>query len=159
MQRKSAGTQVKHVGAGHVRRHKVGSTLHPLKTQGTNTGQGLHGKRFCQAGHAFDNRMTAANQHEEQLVDKLALADHGFGEFLTNLRGKLREILHGYFFSFRIAGRIVSLAACRSSFCTRSKASLRGSFSKWLALAACCSQSAMLDSFQPSRSSAAWPSS
>ena len=59
---------------------RSGRALHALKAETADPRQRFHGQRFCQSGNAFDHRMAAANQHEEQLIGNFALANQDLGQ-------------------------------------------------------------------------------
>ena len=88
MQRKLTGGHIEHVRAHHVRRHQIGGALHALKSEAADARERFHRQRFCQAGHAFHQRVAAADEHEKHLVDHFPLADDDFRIFAANVRGQ-----------------------------------------------------------------------
>jgi hypothetical protein len=76
------------IGSRDVSGHEIGGALHALKIQSTDTRQRFDRKSFGQTGNAFNDRMAAANEHEQELIDDGLLADDDFGKLRTDLRGK-----------------------------------------------------------------------
>ena len=73
--------------AKDVRRHHVRGPLHAAKVEPEEARQRLHGQRLGDAGHAFDQRMSAAQQRDQRLIDQFPLAS----EHAAQLRAALAE--------------------------------------------------------------------
>ena len=63
------------LGADDVRRHQVGRELHPLEAQMQRVAEGAHHERLGEPRHAFEQAMAAGEQTDEQVLDRLLLAD------------------------------------------------------------------------------------
>ena len=88
MERKRTRGHVEDVRSHDVGRHQVGGALHALKAETANSRERFYGERFCEAGHAFHQRVAAADENEQHLVDDVALADDDFRIFVANVRGE-----------------------------------------------------------------------
>ena len=58
-----------------VGRHEVGGELDPGERPADHVGERRHGQRLRQAGHAFDQAVTAGQEAYERALDHAVLAD------------------------------------------------------------------------------------
>jgi hypothetical protein len=65
-----------------------------LKAQAADSRHRFHRERFCNSGHSLDERVSAANQHREELVGNLTLSDNYFRKFAANVICQAREVFH-----------------------------------------------------------------
>ena len=65
---------VEDVGADDVGGHQVRVALHPAEADVQHAGHALDGQRFGHAGHAFDQRVSSAENGCQRLGDELLLA-------------------------------------------------------------------------------------
>ena len=85
VQRECTVRHVEYVRAHHVGRHQISGALHTLEAEPANSRHRFHGECLCDSWNAFDQRMAAANEHDEKLVGDLTLADDHFGKFAANV--------------------------------------------------------------------------
>ena len=80
--------------AQNVRGHHVRRSLHPAKHQRKKSRQRLHRKRLRHARHAFHQRMAAAQQRQQRLLDQLLLPRNHAPNLLTPLLKQLQRRLN-----------------------------------------------------------------
>ena len=96
MQHEVAGRHAQHAGAGDVGGHQVGRRLDAMELEAEQLAERAHRQRLGQAGHAFDERVPAADDGQQQLPDRLVLSDDGLGELAPRVRGDFGQgVRHG----------------------------------------------------------------
>ncbi len=66
---------VEHVAAGDVARHQIGRELDALEGGAEHVREGAHEQRLAEAGHAFDEHVTAGEDGDERVQDEIVLAE------------------------------------------------------------------------------------
>ena len=94
MEAEGAVAQVEDVGAGNVGGHEIGGALHALEAEDAESGERFHGQSFGQAGHALNDGVTAADEHEHELIDEFLLSDDNFCKSGADLGGERGKMLH-----------------------------------------------------------------
>src|SRR5277367_585701 len=151
MQRKRTRRHIKNIRPHHVSRHQVRRALHTLKPQPANPRQSFHRKRLREPWHAFNQRVPAANQHQQKLLDNLVLPHNDLRHLRSNMLGKTRNVFHVQDFSLAIFFFKPSCSSYFSSSCTNPSASAAGTFCARLATKARAKVVFNPVSFQPSR--------
>ena len=100
VQRERARRHVEDVGADDVGRHQVGRALHALELQAHDARERADGQRLGEARHAFEQRVPAADERQQQQVDHLGLPDDDLGELAPRLARDLFECAHLCFCPF-----------------------------------------------------------
>ncbi len=100
VQREGARSQVEDVGADDVGGHEIGGALHALELQAHDPGERADGQRLGQTRNAFEQRMPAADERQQQQVDHLGLPHDDLGELATGLARDLFECAHLCFCPF-----------------------------------------------------------
>jgi hypothetical protein len=95
VQRERAGRHVEDVRSRNVGWHEVGGALHALESEAADARQRLDRKRFGEAGHAFDDGVSPAQENLKQLVGEIALANQDLRQFGMDVPAKGRNIFHG----------------------------------------------------------------
>jgi hypothetical protein len=80
------------LGAGDVRRHEIRRELDALKRQVEGLGEGRDQERLGEPGHADEQRVTAREQRDQELLDHAALADDPLVDLGHDLVVGLREL-------------------------------------------------------------------
>ncbi len=88
MQRKRTGGQIENVRSNDVGRHQVRRALDALKSQPANSRQRFDRERFRQSRDAFQQCVTAADQHDQKLIDDFLLPDDYLRKFGANVSGE-----------------------------------------------------------------------
>ena len=94
MEREGARRHVEDVGADDVGGHQVGRALHALELQAHDARERPNRQRLGEAGNAFEQRVPAADDRQQQQVDHLGLPDDDLGELATGLARDLFECAH-----------------------------------------------------------------
>ena len=76
--------------------------MHALEAEAADSRQSLDGERLGKPGNSFDEGVTAANQHQEKLVDDLLLANNDLRHFRADMCGEACDVFHDQDFSFAI---------------------------------------------------------
>ena len=97
VEREGARRHVEDVGADDVGRHQVGRALHALELQAHDARERPDRQRLGEAGNALEQRVTAADDREQQQIDHLGLPDDDLGELAARLAGDLFECAHRLF--------------------------------------------------------------
>ncbi len=97
VQREGARRHVEDVGADDVGGHQVGRALHALELQAHDARERADRQRLGQARNAFEQRVPAADDRQQQQVDHLGLPDDDLGELAAGLAGDLFECAHRLF--------------------------------------------------------------
>jgi len=82
------------VKSGPRCKEKVRGALDAAKFEIEEPGKGLDDQRLGDSGHAFQQRVAAAQDGEQALVDQVILADNDFGQLSSSVRKHLRHGLH-----------------------------------------------------------------
>ena len=62
-------------GADDVGWHQVGGELDPLELDAERVGEGVHGQRLGQAGHALDEQVAPGQESDDHPLEQDVLAD------------------------------------------------------------------------------------
>ena len=107
---------VEDVGADDVGGHQVGRALHALELQAQDARERADRQRLGQAGHAFEQRVAAADDRQQQQVDHLGLPDDHLGELAARVsRDLVRVMLIVRFRSLRRRPRVRAANAWSSA--------------------------------------------
>ena len=74
-QRELVALQVEDVGAGDVGGHQIGRELDALELAAETRRERAREQRLGEAGHAFDERVLVAEDHDQRIADGVFLAD------------------------------------------------------------------------------------
>ena len=70
--------------AADIAGHQVGGELHAAVAAAQRLAQRAHQQGLAQAGYAFDQHVATGEQHDEDLVEHVVLADEGLGDFVAD---------------------------------------------------------------------------
>src|SRR5258705_4968227 len=89
MNPETPGGGLKNISSQDVSRNQVRSALHALKLQTENVRQRLDRQRFRESRHAFDERMSPREYHEQQLVHGIGLPHNDLRKFSADMRRQI----------------------------------------------------------------------
>ena len=97
MKLERAGTHIENVGADDVGRHEIGSTLHALKFQAQKMRERFDGERLGDSRHAFEQRVSAAQERDQTLGLEVVLSDDNFPHFVAYVAHERLYCFHSAF--------------------------------------------------------------
>ena len=74
--------------------HEIGRALHALELQPQDAPERANGQRLGKARDPFEQRVAAADDCQQQQVDRVGLADDDFGQLASRLAGRPFECAH-----------------------------------------------------------------
>ena len=92
-QREAGGLEVEQIGADDVARHQVGRELDPPELQPDRLGEAVRKQGLGRPGRALQEDVSAGKQRHQHQLDRLALADHRFGDLCSDRLGERLDLI------------------------------------------------------------------
>src|SRR5262249_47032061 len=94
VQREGAGGKVQDVAADDVGGHQVGGALYAPEFQVKQLREAFDDQRLRNARYAFEQRVAAAKDRQQALIDEFFLAHDDFGQFSSSVSEHPGHCLH-----------------------------------------------------------------